>query len=394
MYGRRTAAAVALLAAFSLSACGKANDNESESAGAGGEDTSPLVVGMTIEKTGPVSVLAPAADGAQAAVDYLNRNGGVDGRQVELIVKDNASDSSRAIQNVDQLVKEGASIIIGPAFIQNCYAIEATIGKLEVPNICASPSDLSKLAPPYQYGIGPATSQEDEAVYEFFAEQGYDKVGVLAAKDQSGDQAQAWAEDAEKANGITIDVQLTDPAATTYKPQLQKMLAGGVEALYYTSCGGVSITAVGEALDLGFKGPIMLINCFASAAVADSVKSFANGQLLTPVPEFMLAPPYTERRKDANELYNKEVGTKEITTADGWDAVMVAAEAAKKAGSVEPAALNAALEDNFTYYGPWAGGTFTAEDHRGQDIEGVLIPAEFTSDGDFKRFEGNGQGGS
>jgi branched-chain amino acid transport system substrate-binding protein len=387
MYGRATAGILALLATLFLAACGGQAEENTASSDSGGEDTSPLVIGMTIEKTGPVSVLAPAADGAQAAVDYLNENGGVDGREVRLIVKDNASDSSRAIQNVNQLAEEGASIIVGPAFIQNCYAIEATVAKLKIPNVCASPSDLSQLAPPYQYGIGPATSQEDEAVYKFFADQGITKVGTLAAKDQSGDQARDWAKDAEAANGITVDVQLTDPAATTYKPQLQKMLSGGVEALYYTSCGGVSITAVGEALDLGFEGPIMLINCFAGEGVAESVKSFANGQLLTPVPEFMLEPPYTEERAEANELYNEVVGAKEITTADGWDAVLLAAEAVKKAGSVDAEALNAALEEDFTFFGTWAGGTFTAEDHRGQSIEGVLVPAEYTKDGGFKRVE-------
>jgi branched-chain amino acid transport system substrate-binding protein len=384
MYGRAAVLVLALLTAALFAACGKDDDNDS---GGGSGDSSPLVIGMTIEKTGPLSVLAPAADGAQAAVDYLNANGGVDGRKVKLIVKDNASDSSRAIQTVNELVQSGASVIVGPAFIQDCVAIAGTVAKHKVPNICATPSELGELAPPYQYGIGPATSQEDVVVYKYFADQGHKRVGTLAAKDQSGEQAVAWAEDGEKANGIEIEVELTDPAATTFKPQLQKMIASGVEALYLTSCGGISITAASEAIQLGFDGPIMLINCFASEGVAKQIKGFVNGKVLTPVPEFMLDPPYTEQRAAANELYNKEVGTKEVTTADGWDAVLVAAEAVKKAGSTDPEEINAALEGGLTYYGPWAGGTFTAKDHRGQITDGVLVPAVFTKDGSFKRAE-------
>lgn len=389
MYGRVAAMTLGLLVALALAACGGQSTGQSSGQSSGASSSSgksgPLVIGMTIEKTGPLNVLAPAAVGAQDAVNYLNANGGVNGHPVKLIVQDNASNSSRSIQSVEQLVQQGASVIVGPAFIQDCFAITGTVAKLKVPNVCATPSVLPSLAPPYQYGIGPATNQQDEEVYKFFAGRGEKKVGILAASDVSGTQAQQDAKADASAYHISIQVGLTNPAATTFKPQLEKMMANGVQALYYTSCGGISITAAGEALSLGFKGPIMLINCFASASVAKSVESLANGQLMTPVPEFMVNPPYTPQRQAADELYKQKVGTNEVTVADGWDTVLLAAAAAKKAASVTHAALNSTLETNFTYWGPWAGGTFTAQDHRGQSVEGVLVPAQFTKAGGFTR---------
>jgi branched-chain amino acid transport system substrate-binding protein len=382
------AIAVVVVGAGALTACGKNNDSASADAASGsgssGKDTKPLVIGMTIEKTGPLSVLGPTADGAQAAVDYLNANGGAGGRKVKLVVKDNASDSSRAIQSVTELAQSGAAIIVGPSFVQDCAAITETVAQTKVPEICTSPSDLTAAAPPYQYGIGPSTHQEDQVVYKELAKE-TKKVGTMAATDRSGDQAAEWAKEAEKDNGITIQVERTDASATTFKPQLQKMMSKGVGAMYFTSCGNISITAAGEAVALGFKGKIVLINCFASQGVAKAVKGFANGNVVTPAPEFMLEPPYTEARQAANELYNKEVGTKEVTTADGWDAVMLAAKAVEKAGSTDPEAINKVLEDSFSFTGTWAGGTFTAQDHRGQSTDGVLVFAEYTKSGDLKR---------
>ncbi len=374
--------AICALTAVSAIGCGgKSSDSTS-----GGE--TPLTIGMTVEKTGPLSVLAPAAEGAEAAVEYVNKKGGLNGKPVKLIVKDNASQSSRAIQTVNDLVSSGANIIIGPPFVQDCYAITGAVAKAKVPEICISPSDLTEAAPPYQYGIGAATSQEDQAVYKYFAEQGLKKVGTLAATDQSGEQAEEWAKEfGEEEQGLSVDVEKTNPAATTFKPQLQKLIAEGAEALYATSCGGISITAASEAVSLDFKGPVLLINCFASEAVAGSIKGFVNGKIITMAPEFMLGAPYSGPRKEADETYEKEVGVNEITVGDGWDAVLLAVKAAEEAGSTDPEALNETLEDNFEFTGVWAGGTFTKEDHRGQITDGIFEPAVFTKSGTLERIK-------
>jgi branched-chain amino acid transport system substrate-binding protein len=377
-----------VLSAIGLTACGK-NDSSAGAAasGSGGKGgDKPLVIGMTIERTGPLSVLAPTAQGAQAAVAYLNAHGGVAGHQVKLIVKDNASDSSRAIQSVQELAQSGASVIVGPGFVQDCAAIMGTLARVKVANICASPNDLTTAAPPYQYGIGPSTRQEDQVVYKALSAD-TKKIGTLASSDRSGDQAAGWAKDAQKVDGISIQVERTDANATTFKPQIQKMMSNGVGAMYFTSCGPISITAAGEAIGLGFKGKIVLINCFAGGGVAQAVKGFANGKLLTPAPEFMLSPPFTATRRAANELYNKVVGTKEVTTASGWDSVMLAAKAVEKAGSTDPEAINKALESGFAFTGVWAGGTFTAADHRGQGTDGVLVLARYTKAGGLERAE-------
>jgi ABC-type branched-subunit amino acid transport system substrate-binding protein len=379
----RLKAAVVLIALpimFALSACGGDDDDSAD-----GDE--PLTIGMTVERTGALDVFAPAVDGAEAAVEYVNAQGGADGREVELIVRDNASDSTRAVQTYQELADAGASIIVGGLFSQNCAAIRPVAAREEVPNICLSPNDLDEAAPPYQYGVGAATRQLDVNVYEYLAQQA-DTVGTLVATDFSGEQATEWAEDGEQANDITVQVEETDVAATTFRPQLQKMEANGVEALYMSSCGPISITAAGEAVELGFEGRIILSNCFASQSVAKSIKGFANGNVMTLAPEFMLGPPYSEERQAANELYNDEVGTKDIIVADGWDAIFLAAAAAEQAGSVDPSAINEALEDDFEFFGAWAGGTFTPEDHRGQVDEGAQIPAVYTPQGDLERAEG------
>jgi branched-chain amino acid transport system substrate-binding protein len=350
-----------------------------------GDDDGPIIIGMTAEQTGPVSVLATAVDGARKAAKQLNADGGIDGRDVKLVVRDNASDTAKAIQNVNEFKQMGAVGMIGPGFSQNCVAVVPELAKVDLPGICISPNDLPEDSS-HMFGVGVAISQQDKFTYEYLG-QSAKKIGVLAAADESGEQAKANAE-ASAPEGVEILVENANAGDTTFKPQLQKLISQGVEALYMTSCGPISLTAAGEAVSLGFDGQIALIDCFASMAAADAVKGFANGNVITFAPDFMIGTtPADEKQQQAVAEYEEAGGGPDIVEAAGWDAFMLLAQAIDKAGSTKPDAVIAALEDDFNYVGVWSSQTTSAGDHRGAVIEGAMVPTVFTKDGRLEPLE-------
>jgi branched-chain amino acid transport system substrate-binding protein len=359
--------------------CGGQDDESSDESG-------PITIGMTAEQTGPLSVLAPAVDGAQKAVKKVNADGGVDGRDIELVVRDNASDPAKAIQNVNEFNQMGAAGMIGPSFSQNCAAVTPELAKEDLPGICISPNDLPE-NDSHIFGIGVAISQQDAFTYEYFS-QSTDNVGVLAASDESGAQAETNAQAAEDDLGIDIQVETANPADTTFRPQIQKMISNGAGALYMTSCGPISITASGEAVALGFDGQVALIDCFASLFAADAVKGFANGKVITFAPDFMIGTvPEDEEKQAAIQEYLDAGGTRDIVEAAGWDALMLLADALDEAGSTDPSEIISTLEDDFSYVGVWSTQTITADDHRGAEIEGAMIPTVYTRDGQLEPAE-------
>jgi ABC-type branched-subunit amino acid transport system substrate-binding protein len=131
----------------------------------------------------------------------------------------------------------------------------------------------------------------------------------------------------------------------------------------------------------------MLENCLASLDVAKAVKGFAAKdpeqiEILAPsmfVPEESATP----EQKTANELFLKEMGQPDTVKGAGWDGVFLAKKAIEDNGGTDPSSLLQTLEDNFQFEGVWQGGTYTAEDHRGTDGNGYLVPVYFTPDGDF-----------
>lgn len=82
-------------------------------AGCGQRET--LRVGFLAGLSGGVADLGEAGrNGAQIAVEEVNRAGGIDGRPVELVVRDDAQTPEKAIAATNELVALGVEAIIGP----------------------------------------------------------------------------------------------------------------------------------------------------------------------------------------------------------------------------------------------------------------------------------------
>ncbi|MDO8847921.1 MAG: ABC transporter substrate-binding protein [Coriobacteriia bacterium] len=102
---------IVLLVALVLPGCA---DN-----GTDGEETTDgdtIIIGSALCQTGIQAPLdEPALRGAQLAVDELNANGGILGKQVELVAMDGKSDPVTVGNVAKQLIDEGAAAIIAPS---------------------------------------------------------------------------------------------------------------------------------------------------------------------------------------------------------------------------------------------------------------------------------------
>lgn len=74
----------------------------------------PYKIGMSIDLTGPISFNGKiAAAGLETYVAKLNDNGGVNGRQIELTVSDDASDLAKGKANEQRFADDGSLAIFG-----------------------------------------------------------------------------------------------------------------------------------------------------------------------------------------------------------------------------------------------------------------------------------------
>ena len=97
---------VLLGAALLLTACGGAKETVSED--------NVIKIGGIGPLTGPLAIYGvTSTNGSKLAMDEINKNGGILGKQVEYIVLDEKGDSTEAVTAYNKLVDEGVVALIG-----------------------------------------------------------------------------------------------------------------------------------------------------------------------------------------------------------------------------------------------------------------------------------------
>src|SRR5690606_11833580 len=74
-----------------------------------------IVIGLIAPLTGPVAAYGEQVrNGAQVAVEEINKAGGINGEQIVLKVTDDAGEPKQGVSAANQLVGEGVRFVVGP----------------------------------------------------------------------------------------------------------------------------------------------------------------------------------------------------------------------------------------------------------------------------------------
>ncbi len=100
-----------------------------------------IVIGTSIPLSGgPAVLFAPFADGQQSYIDYYNAEfGGVNGQELELIVKDDQYTADLTVANIDELVfDDEVDLVAGVIGSPNNLAIQEDLNAQCIPQLTAS----------------------------------------------------------------------------------------------------------------------------------------------------------------------------------------------------------------------------------------------------------------
>ena len=134
--------AVASLAALSLAACGAAPGGNS-AASKGTEIGKTFKLGYDLELSGGVAAYGNAGkNGANLAVDEINKAGGINGKQITVISKDNKSDNAEAATVVSNLINnDKVNAVIGSMTSGAVKSMTPNVTKGAVPLVTPAGTD-------------------------------------------------------------------------------------------------------------------------------------------------------------------------------------------------------------------------------------------------------------
>ncbi|MEU4782400.1 penicillin-binding protein activator [Micromonospora sp. NPDC023633] len=230
--------------------------------GADEQDTSPIVIAADLELSGAA---APAGKAYQRAlelkVEQLNSSGALNGRKVELRVKDNRSDASESLRNIGDFSNDSqvSGIIMGGC---NECAVGAvrTINEKRIPTIALAAS--SAVSSPvaerrYVFKLSPNATDSAAALAAEMRRKGVRKAGVLHSEDAYGREGlTALRAEFAKAGIKLLREEAVRTTDTEVGQQVRNLTAKKVDALVVWTTAEQATLAATAAQQAKFEGAL------------------------------------------------------------------------------------------------------------------------------------------
>ena len=320
----------------------------------------PIKIGVAGPYTGGSSSMGVSMrDGVRLAAEEINKAGGVLGRQIQLIERDDEAKNERGVQIAQELInKEQVAATVG--YINTGVALASQRfyqdAKIPVFNNVATGSVITHQfkAPEYteSYVFRNAAHDSIQApmiVEEAIGKRGFKKVAILA---DSTNYGQLGREDLEKAldkKGIkAVAVEKFNIKDVDMTPQLLKAKAAGAEAVLTYGIGPELAQIANGMTKLGWKVPIIGSWTLSMANYIDNSGKNGDGAIM---PQTFIQDPNTPKRKAFIDAYLSKFKPKgdridsPVSAAQGYDSIYLLAAAIKQAGSTDGVKVREALED-------------------------------------------------
>jgi branched-chain amino acid transport system substrate-binding protein len=344
------------------------------------DNPKPIKIGAIFSVTGPAAYLgAPESKTAQMLLDKINAAGGVNGRKLELVLKDSGGDTGKAVSFAKQLIDEDQVLaILGPSTSGETMQIKALCeeNKMLLLSCAAAETIVNPLAK-YVFKVAPKDSQAVVWIYRTMKEMGIRKIAVLSSNDGFGASGKTQLETLAKQEGIELVVnEVYDKQATDLSDVLTKVKgASGVQAVMNWSVVPAQSMVAKNMKQLGINVPLFQSHGFANRKYAEQAGVAAEGTLF-PASRVVVAEelPDSHPQKKVVTAYKQEYESKykeDVSTFGGhaYDSLLILVEAIKRAGGPDREKVRDAIENLKGFVGTAGVFNFSPTDHTGLDLD-------------------------
>jgi branched-chain amino acid transport system substrate-binding protein len=114
-----------------------------------GASAETVKLGYLTDTSGPTQDISkPSLEGFNLYIDRLNKAGGVNGRKIEVDVRDTGIDTARAVATAQELVAAGSVAIIGLPLSTVQAGVYAAMQRDNIPVVAGYPSNIGLVLPP------------------------------------------------------------------------------------------------------------------------------------------------------------------------------------------------------------------------------------------------------
>lgn len=350
--------------------------------GGGEKKADTIKVGANLEMTGGSASYGISSKNAiELAFKEINEKGGINGKQLELVVADNKSEAAEATNAMQKLVSQDNVVaVIGPNLSSSVIAASAI-------NNSAKVLDIAPMATNPYVTVDQASGKTKDFNYRTCfidpfqgtvmakfatAELGVGNAAVLIdnSSDYAKGLAQFFKENFVKEGGAVTAEESYLQKDTDFKATLTKIKATNPDFLYVPGYYQEVGLIVKQARELGMNMPIAGGDGWDSAKMPEIAGAAALNN--TYFSSLYSPEDSSDINKNFVAAYEKAYGQKpDVFAALSYDSALLVAEAIKNAGSTEPAKIGEAMAKINGFSG--VSGSVTFDDKHNPVKSAVIL---------------------
>ena len=341
-----------------------------------------IKLGAILAETGPASFLgAPEAKTLRMLVEDINAKGGINGKKIELIIKDTGADPQKAVSFAKQLIdEEKVFAIIGPSTSGETMQIKniAEEGKTILLSCAAAEVIVNPIAR-YVFKVAPSDRFAVEMIFHQMKKMGITRIGLLSSNTGFGKAGKEQVEKLAPEHGIQILVsEVYDKSATDLTAEVTKLKAAHVQAVLNWSIEPAQAIVIKNVRQIGLAVPVFQSHGFANIQYAKAAGAAAEG-VLFPASRLIVADVLESKHPQKSVVmgYKRAYEGKfkeDVSTfgGHGYDALMILVRALKEKGA-DREKVRSAIESMKGFIGTAGTFTFSSTDHNGLDINAFAM---------------------
>ena len=317
-----------------------------------------IKIGLSGPFTGGSSSMGVSMrDGAKLAVEEINKAGGVLGKKLEVVERDDEGKNEVGVQVAQELINK-EQVVATLGFINTGVALAAQrfYQEAEIPvfnNVATGSIVTKQFVPPKEKAnyifrnAANDTIQSAMIVDEAIGRQGFKKPAILADSTNYGQLGREDLVKALTAKGVkTVAEEKFNIKDTDMTAQLLRAKEAGADVILTYGIGPELAQIANGMAKLGWKVPLVGSWTLSMASYIDNAGPNGDGAMM---PETFIQVPNTPKRKAFIEAYQKAYNTDRmpspVSAAQGYDSVYLLTAAIKQAGSTDGKKIKDALEN-------------------------------------------------
>lgn len=316
----------------------------------GTQEKGPIKIGVGgVHSTDLASYGIPTVKAAELVVEKVNANGGVLGRQIELVVEDDQCKEEIASNTASKLVGEGVVAVIGHICSGATEAALSIYKDSDIVTISPSATKVSlTLSGNYPNFFRSIAHDEMQAALNVdFAMNtlGIKKFAVMHDKGAYGKGfAEYCQQKIEAGGGEVVVFEGVDPGKPDYTAVIAKVDNSGAEALIWGGYHPEASKIVTQMRNKGIDIPFLSDDGVKDDTFIDVAGEYAEGVYATGPQDTTSNPLAQKAIQEHVDKFGEEPGAFYL---NAYAATMAVINAIEKAGTTEYAAVAEALRDEF-----------------------------------------------